>query len=141
MPLAPPNKATTIPFYVTETTIFKFAVDINSIQIGGDNITRYIVVITNPSGGEQIQYEGIRCDTSQWRLYGTFDNSRWNENPLSAWNSIQYNVPNRYQASLASGAFCNINTQVKDIKAIQKSLNPNSFIGGPKPSNSTGEVL
>jgi CNP1-like family len=140
MPLTAPNPATTVPFYVTETTIFKFAVDTNSILIGEDGITRYIV-ITNPSGGEQIQYEGIRCDTSQWRLYGTFDNSKWNENPLSSWNSIKYNVPNRYQASLASGAFCNINTQVKDIKAIRKSLNPNGFIGGRKPSNSTGEVL
>ena len=27
MPLNPPNKSTTLPFYVSETTVFKFAID------------------------------------------------------------------------------------------------------------------
>ena len=62
MPLAGPNKSTTLPFYVSNATIFKFAIDTSSILIGGDGVTRYIVVITNPSGGEQIQYEGKRYD-------------------------------------------------------------------------------
>lgn len=141
MPLTPPNKSTTIPFYVSQATIFKFAIDTDSILIGADGVTRYIVVITSPSGGEQTQYEGIRCDSYQWRLYGTLDNGKWNENPLSTWNAIKEKTPNRYQAALASGAFCNINTQEKNITTILKSLNPNSFIGGAKPSNSMGVVI
>ena len=36
MPLNPPNKATIQPFYVSQQTIFKFAVDIDSILIGND---------------------------------------------------------------------------------------------------------
>jgi len=141
MPLNPPNKSTTLPFYVSETTVFKFAIDTNSILIGADGVTRYIVVITNPSGGEQIQYEGIRCDSYQWRLYGTFDNNKWNENPLSSWQAIKSKVPNRYQAALASGALCNFNNQEKDLRVVLKSLNPNSFTGGSKPSNSYGEII
>jgi hypothetical protein len=131
MPLNPPSKSTLQPFYVTNTTIFKFAVDTNSIEIGSDGITRYIVVITNPSGGQQSQYEGIRCDSYQSRLYGTFDNNKWNENPLSSWAAIRPNIPNRYQAALAQGAFCNLNSQEKSLKTILQSLNPNSFTGNP----------
>ena len=101
-------------------------------------MTRYIVVLTNPSGGEQAQYEGIRCDSFQWRIYGTFENSAWRENPLSTWKDIQNNIPNRYQASLAKGAFCNLNMQERDIKTIVKELDPASFIGGSKPTNSYG---
>jgi len=135
MPLNSPNKSTLQPFYVSQTTIFKFAVDTNSILIGSDGITRYIVVITNPSDGQQSQYEGIRCDSFQWRLYGTFDNNKWNENPLSSWSAIKSNIPNRYQAALAQGAFCNLNSQEKSTKNILQSLNPKSFTGDlPAPA-------
>ena len=130
LPLNPPNQKTLLPFYVSQTTIFKFAVDTDSISIGADGVTRYTVVIINPSGGQQAQYEGIRCDSFQWRLYGSYESTGWKENPLGSWKAIQSNVPNRYQASLAQGAFCNLSSQEKNIKTILNSLNPNSFIGG-----------
>ena len=138
MPLNSPNKATIQPFYVSQQTIFKFAVDTNSILIGNDGITRYIVILTSPNGNSQIQYEGIRCDSFQWRLYGTLENGAWKENPLSTWRAIQSNVPNRYQAALAQGAFCNFSSQEKSVKAIVNSLNPNGFTGQSKPTNSNG---
>jgi hypothetical protein len=140
MPLNPPNRATTQPFYVSQQTIFKFAVDTNSILIGNDGITRYIVILTSPNGNSQVQYEGIRCDSFQWRLYGTFENGAWKENPLSSWRTIQDNTPNRYQAALAQGAFCNFTSQEKNIKNIIQSLNPNGFTGQIKPTNSFGVI-
>ena len=140
MPLNPPNPKTLVPFYVSQHTIFKFAVDTDSILIGADGVTRYIVVITSPNGSVQSQYEGIRCDSFQWRLYGTLENGVWKENPLSTWRNIQSNVPNRYQASLAQGAFCNFNSQEKNLATILQSLNPNGFTGQTKPSNSFGVI-
>jgi hypothetical protein len=140
MPLNPPNKSSLQPFYVTNTTIFKFAVDTNSIAIGKDGVTRYTVVITNPSGGEQVQYEGIRCDSYQWRLYGAFENNKWNENPLGSWAAIKFNTPNRYQAALAQGAFCNLTSQEKSMAVIMKALNPSNFTGGTQPTNSFGVI-
>ena len=138
MPLNPPNQSTLQPFYVSQQTIFKFAVDTESILIGADGVTRYIVVLSSPSGSVQTQYEGIRCDSFQWRLYGTLENGAWRENPLSTWRKIQSNVPNRYQGALAQGAFCNFSSQEKNIKKIIQSLNPNDFTGGTKPTNSYG---
>ncbi len=138
MPLNPPNQSSLQPFYVSEHTIFKFAVDTNSILIGADGVTRYIVVLTSPNGSVQSQYEGIRCDSFQWRLYGTLENNVWKENPLSSWRTIHSNIPNRYQAALAQGAFCNFNSQEKSIKNILQSLNPNGFTGSTKPTNSYG---
>ena len=140
MPLNPPNPKTLVPFYVSQTTIFKFAIDTESILIGADGVTRYIVVMTSPNGNVQAQYEGIRCDSFQWRLYGTLENGAWRENPLSAWRTIQNNVPNRYQAALAQGAFCDFSSQEKNIKTILQSLNPNGFTGQTKPTNSFGVI-
>jgi hypothetical protein len=140
MPLNPPNKSTIQYFYVSERTIFKFAVDTDSILIGNDGITRYTVILISPNGNSQVQYEGIRCDSFQWRLYGTFESNSWKENPLSSWNPIKDHTPNRYQAALAQGAFCNFNTQEKSIKNVIQSLNPNAFTGGTKPTNSYGVI-
>lgn len=141
LPQNPPNPTTLQPFYVSEQTVFKFAVDTDSILVGADGVTRYTVVMTNPSGGQQTQYEGIRCDTFQWRLYGNLESKGWRENPLSSWKAIQSNVPNRYQAALAQGAFCNFDSQEKNVQTILKSLNPNGFTGGTKPTNSNGQIL
>lgn len=140
MPLNPPNPSTTQPFYVSQQTIFKFAVDTDSILIGNDGVTRYIVILTSPNGNSQVQYEGIRCDSFQWRLYGTFEGGAWKENLLSSWRAIQDHTANRYQAALAQGAFCNLTSQEKNIKAIIKSLNPNGFTGQLKPTNSFGTM-
>ena len=140
MPLNPPNNATIQPFYVSQQTVFKFAVDTNSILIGNDGITRYIVILTSPNGNSLVQFEGIRCDSFQWRLYGTFESGVWKENPLSSWRGIQDHTPNRYQAALAQGALCNFNSQEKSIKNIIQSLNPNGFTGGTKPTNSFGVI-
>jgi hypothetical protein len=134
MPLNPPNNATIQPFYVSQLTIFKFAVDTNSILIGNDGVTRYIVILTSPNGNTQTQYEGIRCDSFQWRSYGSFENGTWKENPLSTWRTIQSSVPNRYQAALAQGAFCNLASQEKNIKMIINALNPNGFTGQTNPT-------
>lgn len=131
MPLVAPNPKTLLPFYVSETTIFKFAIDTQSILIGNDGVTRYIVQMTSPSGSKQTQYEGIRCDSFQARLYGTYEgNGVWRENPLGGWSKINDNIPNRYQAALAQGAICNLSSQDKSLKSVLRSLNPNAFIGG-----------
>lgn len=138
MPSSPPNQKALASFYVSPRAIFKFAVDIDSISPGQDGVTRYIIVLTNPSGEQQAQYEGIRCDSFQWRLYGTLENNAWKRNPLSTWREIQPHIANRYQAALAQGAFCNFNNQEKNVKTIIQALNPNTFTGGTKPTNSNG---
>lgn len=139
MPLVGPNPKTLLPFYVSQTTIFKFSIDTQSILIGNDGITRYMVQITSPSGSKQTQYEGIRCDSFQARLYGTYEaNTGWRENPLGGWAAINDNIPNRYQAALAQGAMCNLSSQEKSLKSVLRSLNPNSFIGGNQIPNLPG---
>jgi hypothetical protein len=117
-----------VPFSVSQTTVFTFAVDTESIKIGNDGVTRYIVVITNPSGGQNAYFEGIRCDTFQWRLYGTLEpNQQWRANPLGQWLPIRDSVPNRYQAALGQGAFCNLAIQEKSLSKVLQSLDPNNF--------------
>jgi len=140
MPLDPPNQEKLQSFYVSRETIFKFSIDTSSILIGADGVTRYTIVITNPSGDQQAQYEGIRCDSYQWKLYASYESGVWRPNPLSAWKDIKLHAPNRYQAALAQGALCSFNSQETRLPAILRSLNPDKFTGGTQPSNSFGVI-
>lgn len=135
LPATPPNKSTLQPFYVSNTTVFKFAIDTDSIRIGSDGITRYTVVMTSPNGNTQVQFEGIRCESFQWKIYGNFENGKWKENPLSNWFAIKDSVPNRYQAALAQGALCDFKSQETSQQLILESLNPNRFTGQMKMPN------
>ena len=49
IPTAPPSKDLK-PFYVSASTQLKFALDAPSIAFGKDEVIRYVVVITSPSG-------------------------------------------------------------------------------------------
>jgi hypothetical protein len=136
LPLNPPNPKTLVPFYVSKSAVFKFAIDTDSILIGEDGVTRFTVVMTSPNGNQQTQYEGIRCDSWETRTYGKYDNGVWKENTMSAWRGIIEKTPNRYQAALAQGAFCNMNVQIKNIRTVVQSLNPEVFTGDTQNTNS-----
>ncbi|NYH13968.1 hypothetical protein GGD41_001196 [Paraburkholderia bryophila] len=64
-----PQDANLLPFAVSGNTPLQFAVDKNSLTVGTDGVVRLTVVVTSPSGARNVIYEGIRCDTYEWRQY------------------------------------------------------------------------
>ena len=54
---------------------FNFYLDPKSVAIGEDGVVRYTVVIESYSGARNVLYEGIRCETEEYRAYayGTSD--------------------------------------------------------------------
>lgn len=57
-------------FFKVYNARFKHYVDSKSLDFGGgDNIARYTVVVVAPSGTRNIMFEGIRCDTQQYKTY------------------------------------------------------------------------
>ena len=132
LPTKPPNAANLIPFYVSQHSVFKFAIDPDSIRLDPDGVTRYVLVITSPSGSQQVNFEGIRCETFQFALYATLNTSAiWQANQRKTWTDIKNNEANRYHGALAQGAFCNNKSQVKNKSLILDSLQPSKFTGKP----------
>lgn len=132
LPTKPPNTANLIPFHVSQHSVFTFAIDPDSIRLDPDGVTRYVLVITSPSGSQQVNFEGIRCETFQFALYATLNNSAiWQANQRKTWTDIKNNEANRYHGALAQGAFCNNKSQVKNKSLILDSLQPSKFTGKP----------
>jgi hypothetical protein len=124
IPTAPPSKDLK-PFYVSAITQLQFALDAPSIAFGKDEVIRYVIVITTPSGAQQVSYEGIRCEKYEWRLYATMQkDGGWHKSASSRWQLIRNTGHNSYHASLAKDAFCDNSIPRRSAKEIIPLLKP-----------------
>ena len=124
IPTAPPSKDLK-PFYVSGTTQLNFALDATSIAFGKDEVIRYVVVITTPSGAQQVSYEGIRCEKYEWRLYATMQkDGGWHKSASSRWQLIRNTGHNSYHAALVRDAFCDNGIPRRSAKEIIPLLQP-----------------
>ncbi len=124
IPTAPPSKDLK-PFYVSATTQLQFALDAPSIAFGKDEVIRYVIVITTPSGAKQVTYEGIRCEKYEWRLYATMQSDgKWSKSANSRWQGIKNTSYNSYHAALVRDAFCDNAIPRRSAQEIIPLLKP-----------------
>lgn len=102
-----PKTEDLIPFDVSAASSNRFYIDPQSIAVGGDGIVRYTLVAKGSGGGENISYEGIRCETREQKYYafGRRD-STWSNARSSEWRYIEYKDINRQHGVLYADYFC-----------------------------------
>ena len=108
LPALPQAGAKLLPFDVSNDTPLKFAIDPASLTVGTDGVVRYTIVITSPTGARNVNYEGIRCDTYEWRLYASLDadHNGWDQTVANDWSRIENGTLNAYHATLYQDYFC-----------------------------------
>ena len=96
-----------IPLDIPGSTL-RFGVAPASITIGSDGIVRYVVVASNKTGAVNAIYEGIRCDTGQYKVYARHNpDSGWKPTKGADWRSLheQQEQPlSRHTLVIASSA-------------------------------------
>jgi hypothetical protein len=115
-----PVAANLIPFDVSGNTPLTFAVDSKSLTVGDDGVVRYTVVVTSPGGAHNVNYEGIRCDTYEWRQYAALnaDHDGWDDTVATPFTRIENGALNAYQASLYQDYFCESKVPTGNAKKI-----------------------
>jgi hypothetical protein len=102
-----PKDENLVPFYVSATTTLKFAIDSKSLTAGSDDVIRYVLVSKSPSGAVNISYEGIRCASSEVKLYAFgHKDGTWGRSRRDKWEPIVEKTTNRQHAALARDYFC-----------------------------------
>ena len=103
-----PKPENLVPFRVGAVEDKKFFIDMASFSVGKDEVLRYTLVIESASGAKTISYEGMRCETSERRVYafGHATDQRWSPPRKSAWAPVPPGA-NVY-AELAGTYFCPI---------------------------------
>jgi outer membrane murein-binding lipoprotein Lpp len=119
-----PQQANLIPFDVSGNTPLTFAVDSKSLSVGDDGVVRYTVVVKSPSGAYNVNYEGIRCDTYEWRQYAGLnaDHDGWDSTVATQFSRIENGTLNAYQASLYQDYFCTSKTPTGPAKQILDNM-------------------
>jgi hypothetical protein len=108
LPPLPGPSAQLLPFDVSSVTSNTYAVDAKSVSVGSDGVVRFTVVIVTPSGARNVYYEGIRCDTYEWRRYASVDDTGhdWDQTVANNWRRIETSQLNAYHGALYSDYMC-----------------------------------
>jgi len=119
-----PQASNLLPFNVSQNTPLTFAVDKTSLTVGSDGVVRYVVVATSPGGARNVNYEGIRCDTYEWRRYASIDDAQtgWDRGATFDFRRIENGELNAYQAALYQDYFCTSKLPVGNAKQIVENI-------------------
>ncbi|MGY8525824.1 CNP1-like family protein [Paracidovorax citrulli] len=129
---AAPKDSDLLPFDVSSTGRLSFAVDAKSLSIGDDDVIRYTVVATSPTGARNVTHEGLRCDTFERKLFATMPPGRdvWVPNQSQTqdqWRRMGRGVRNDYAGTLATDFFCDGRApsgKAEDIVRTMKQQTP-----------------
>lgn len=96
-----------MPFYVSAATDNLFAIDAGSVSVGEDGVVRYALRVQTAGGARNVSFEGMRCESREWRLYATgrLDGS-WSPSRMRDWRRIVDVPQNRQHAALFFDYFC-----------------------------------
>jgi hypothetical protein len=110
VPLPPyPREENLTAFLITGPSSFKYFADTESVRIDDDRVVRYSLVIRSGSGVENVSFEGIRCETREFKVYAIGTNDRtWLPLGNSEWKRIEKSGQNDYRYSLHHYYLCPI---------------------------------
>ncbi|KVN42566.1 hypothetical protein WJ63_22005 [Burkholderia pyrrocinia] len=119
-----PQAGDLLSFNVSQNTPLKFSVDAKSLVVGTDGIVRYTVVVTSPAGARNVNYEGIRCDTYEWRQYAGLnaDHDGWDRTVENDWRRIENGELNAYHAALYQDYFCANKMPIGTTQSILENI-------------------
>ncbi|GKS69089.1 CNP1-like family protein [Nitrosomonas sp. PY1] len=107
----------------------QYLIDPASISVGEDGVIRFSLIIKSSSGALNVSYEGIRCETTERKLYALGRNDKtWAEPRVSEWEKL-INVRQLYaQRELARNIFCPNRQIVRNkedaIQALKTGYHP-----------------
>jgi hypothetical protein len=126
---AAPRSADRLSFYVSELTENRFFVDAASLTVGSDGVVRYVLQVVSGEGVATVSFEGMRCESREWRMYasGRRDGA-WSKARRSQWSPIRAVASNRQHAALFAEYFCPdgvvVRTAEEAVDALRRGGHP-----------------
>ncbi|GMR07696.1 MAG: CNP1-like family protein [Gammaproteobacteria bacterium] len=114
---------------------FEYFIDRESLSIGQDYIVRFTVVIKSKSGAENVIYEGIRCETQEYKTYayGSQD-EKFMKASNPSWNILTRSGGTAYRYELYANYLCGnspvplkISEMIRRIEVDDQQTNLGSY--------------
>jgi hypothetical protein len=121
---APPlerSRLVEVKLDMSANTDFRYYVDWGSVSALEDRIVRYVLVARSASGAENVSFEGIRCQSREYRVYAVGKpEGGWAGRPAE-WRPIPRQW-NSSQATLARHYFCPGRAAIKTSEEGQQAV-------------------
>ena len=100
-----------VPLPVTDT--LKIYIDRASLSRGVDRVARFSLVVESPSGARSVFYDGLRCETREYKTYafGSPEHvftpvkaAAWRRIPQPAINAFRYHLYRHYMCDTHASA-------------------------------------
>lgn len=129
-----PRPERLVPFFVSSASSFKFFVDAASVETGEDGVVRYALVVRSAAGAESITYEGIRCETGDYRIYASGAGGAWTP-ATGGWRRIEPRSVQRWHNALYKEYFCPLGEPIRSsaegVNALRSGDHPSRRLTGP----------
>ncbi len=103
-----PQDSGLLEFLPRRNSANHFYIDRDSISIGADRVVRYSAVIKSASGALNTSYEGLRCKTSEYKVYAFgVENGTWAKVPDVQWRKIP-RMNGDFRFTLYKDYFCDL---------------------------------
>lgn len=118
-----PKEENLLAFAMSSATANRYAIDAASLSVGTDGVVRYTVVIDSPRGARTVNFEGMRCDPSEYKIYafGHADNN-WSKNRYAKWEPYKLRSLLSYHKALYEDYFCPNGIGVKNAAEAIRNL-------------------
>jgi hypothetical protein len=118
-----PKPDSLIQFEASGASSNQSFIDADSISTGKDGVVRYTLVIKGQSGGQNVSYEGIRCETREQKYYASGrPDGRWMNARAPQWKRIEYRELNRQHWVLYADYFCSDRKYTRAPKDVIQRL-------------------
>jgi hypothetical protein len=112
-----------LTFDVSSGSSMVYGVDPATLSITPDDIVRYVIVATSPSGVRNAFYEGIRCLSGEYKTYARHTpGGGWVNVTNPEWKTMFGNMPSRHALQFAKTAACDNVAPAGSVREIVEHL-------------------
>ena len=102
-----PNLQKLVPFEFKVNAALHYGIDPQSITVGKDRVVRYVIVAQSAAGATNVIYEGIRCDTAEFKVYARYyPDEGWHSPDQIEWKSLYDRQMPPHTLALARAGAC-----------------------------------
>ena len=117
-----PRAGDLVPLDVPGSADFRFFVDASTVSVGRDGTVRYVLVGRSPSGAENVSFEGLRCDSREYRIYAIgHEGGRWDD-ASGPWRALRGAAVAPVRRALERNYFCADARPVRDAQEAVAAL-------------------
>ncbi len=93
-----------VPFPGSE---LRLGIDPDSLSVGPDGVIRYVMVATSASGTVNAIFEGVRCETSEVKVYARHvPNLGWKASTGATWQKVNLGAAQRATLAIVRNGLC-----------------------------------